>query len=341
MQSFSQFFSNFLNTGFDLPRTHTFFVFAQHEQHRVLPFVSDLFFKNDGVRVATGLVQEQLKVQSDQALDQLSIFAVQTEEKKEALCVWLDDFLVAPESSFLTATQKQAFFQKFQQLCERKTLFLGSLSQKDADLFTSFIADEGIQVDFVKVPERMSFEDFSLCAALMDFSSNIELHDIFSLSFELSFDHALILLDHVSCMSKKTWEKSKDYLFALVSDAGELRELSEFFWTRNAKRFFAEWGRVQSEYPEGFWTSYWSNQFFLAYFYIDRAENSVKATPQGTEHALAPSFTWKNGWKKYSKSYCFSLHKHLFELDFELKNGSELSAFEGFFAAHFLAAERR
>ncbi|MBM3894118.1 hypothetical protein FJ366_00745 [Candidatus Dependentiae bacterium] len=334
MKSFAAFFSEIINKREDMWNTHVFFVYQHMHSVRLQPFIATILKKRYSLRILNALTAEELKREDNENREQLSLFG-SSEVLLRPDIVWLVDFLSSPDGSFLNQAQKQAFFKQFYSLLGSSVVYCASLSQKDADLLKSFLGERAHEVEFVKIPDRLSYDDFLLCACLADFSSTIELREVYSLFFELSLDQALVLFDHVGCMSKKTWEKSKDYLFSLAFEGGELRDISEFFWTKNAKRFFAEWSRLASEYSDVFWTSYWSNQLFLAYFYIDRASENPKTTPQGQEHSLAPYFTWKNGWKKYTKTYCVQLHQKLFELDCELKNGSESSAFEFFFNAHF------
>jgi hypothetical protein len=153
-------------------------------------------------------------------------------------------------------------------------------------------------------------------------------------------DDSLIFIEHGACVGRKGLDSFASYSKNLLTSNVQMRDLSEFFWTKDAKKFFQAWSSLSAEYPEQFWVSYWSNQFFLAYFFIERASSGVKVTPVGQEHALSPNFTWKQGWKKYSKSDCVELHNRLYEVDCELKNGSSETALEMFFSGHFLESSR-
>ncbi len=159
---------------------------------------------------------------------------------------------------------------------------------------------------------------------------------LYDLRPHLSLDDSLIFIEHGACVSRKGWDFFGQYSENLLSQTVQMRDLSELFWTKDAKKFFSAWSRVSLDYPEQFWISYWSNQFFMAYFFIERASAGTKVTPVGPEHALAPSFTWKMGWKKYSSQQIVILHNRLYEVDCELKNGSDETALEMFFSGHFL-----
>ena len=338
MQAFDLFLTQILRKEKEVLGKNICFVYQQNEPVRLQEFICGLFRTHFSQKIgSTTLIYERENPNYDLP-DQLSVFVAPEAAVVRTAVLWLQDFLLArsDEVGFLTLSQKQAaFIQLKELLLATKQHYFFETSAKDAQLLQEFF-DTSDVILFVKVPEKLSFDVFSLCAKAVGFSSSISLEDIFGLSFEMSLDSALILFDHVACVSRRTWEISKGYLFGLLSEVNELRDLSEAFWTRNQKRFFVEWNKVSADYPESFWVSYWSNQVFLAYFYIDRASSAQKITPQGQEHSLSPTFTWKNGWKKYSKSYCFTLHKILFEIDSELKKGSTESILEYFLTTHFL-----
>lgn len=337
MQSFLWFLQQVDTRSQDLYSRHICFV-AREVQLRLHDFLSHVLGKSANKKLLVSSLSEELELARYDQTAQLGLFAPDDGHPSSGSLAWLQDFLVPAESvGFLTQAQKSAELSKLASVFEKnpnKTYFF-EISAKDFEGSKAFFEELGTCV-FVKLPEALSPEEFSACASLMGFSSSIPLQELYSTRLEMPLDHALILFDHASCVSKRTWDMFKDYSFALLSSNSQLRDLSESFWTRNSKRFFNEWRRIGPEYPESFWVAYWSSQFFLAYFYIDRAQQVTKITPAGVEHGLSPTFTWKNGWKKYSKAYCEQLHSKLYEIDFELKNGSDGVVLEYLFNQHFL-----
>ena len=338
MQSFLSFLQHMQARSQDLPARNICFV-ARESQIRVYDFLSHVLSKQLSKKFLVSSVPEELELSSYDQTSQLGLFATGEMGTAVGSAFWLKDFLVPSDSAgFLTQAQKSAELSRLALVFEKnpnKTYFF-EISVKDFEGSKAFF-DAVSGCAFVKLPEALSPEEFALCADLMGFSSSISLQDLYTTRLEMPLDHALILFDHASCVSKRTWETFKEYSFGLLSSNSQLRDLSESFWTRNSKRFFAEWKRIGEEYPESFWVAYWSTQLFLAYFYIERAQHVAKITPGGAEHGLSPTFTWKNGWKKYSKEYCEQLHSKLYEIDLELKNGSDGAVFEYFFNRHFLA----
>jgi hypothetical protein len=338
MQAFDSFLAQILRKEKEVLGKNICFVYQQSEPVRLQEFICVLYRIHFFQKIAPTTLTYEGESPNYDLPDQLSVFVAPEAALVHTAASWLQDFSLArsDEVGFLTLSQKQALFIQLKELLLSTTKhYFFEASAKDAQLLQESLG-ASVQVLFIKVPEQLSIEVFSLCAQAVGFSSSIPLEEIFTLSFQMSLDSALILFDHVACLSRRTWESSKGYLFGLLSDVNELRDLSEAFWTRNQKRFFLEWNKISADYSENFWISYWSNQVFLAYFYIDRASSGQKITPQGQEHSLSPTFTWKNGWKKYSKSYCFILHKILFEVDSELKKGSAESILEYFLTTHFL-----
>lgn len=318
---------------------HSVCFVMKEPQSRLCDFLSHILSKKFSKKLERSSIVEELEALRYDQTAQMGLFgAPEVADISVQQPCWLDGVLVPGESaSFLTQAQKNTQLAQLSDILTKslnKTYFF-EMSFKDFDGSKAFFEDHP-QVISVKIPDILSFEDFSLCAQLWVFSSAIPLQELFGLRLEMQLDHAFVLFDHASSVSRRTWEAFKEYAFGLLSSSSQLRDLSESFWTRNSKRFFNEWRRVGPEYPETFWVAYWSTQLWLAYFYIDRAHHVDKITPTGQEHGLSPWFTWKSGWKKYSKAYCEALHARLYEIDLELKNGSDGQVLEYLFNQHFL-----
>lgn len=310
---------------------------VREPQVRLFDFISTVLEIKADQKSSLSSVPDELEASTYDQTSQLGLFSV-GEAQTSVQIIWLQDFIVPAESAnFLTQAQKTAECAKLATLFEKnpnKTYFF-EISVKDYEGLKTFF-DGLSSCVFIKLPEALTLDEFAKCADLLGFSSSISLEDLFSLRLEMPLDQALVLFEHAPCVSRRTWDAFKDYSFGLLSSNSQLRDLSESFWVRNTKRFFTEWRRVGPEYPEAFWVAYWSTQLWLAYFYIQKARQVAKITPAGAEHGLSPSFTWKNGWKKYSQEYCEQLHSRLYEIDLELKNGSGGEVLEYFFNQHFL-----
>ena len=301
-------------------------------------FVSQVLEKKAGQKLVATSIPDELEASAYDQTSQLGLFST-GEIQTTGHMTWLQDFLVPAESAgFLTQAQKTAECSKLAAVLGKNPnkAYFFEVSVKDFEGAKAFF-DELSTCVFVKLPEALTLDEFAKCADLIGFSSSIPLQDLFAMRLEMPLDHALVLFEHASCVSKRTWDAFKEYSFGLLASNSQLRDLSESFWVRNSKRFFTEWRRIGPEYPEAFWVAYWSTQLWLAYLYIQRAQQVAKITPAGAEHGLSPSFTWKNGWKKYSREYCEQLHSQLYEIDLELKNGSDGEVLEYFFNRHFLA----
>ena len=297
-------------------------------------FVRRVMLKNGQLHLVCSDLAQELQTLAYDTTAQLGLFGGTAILQAKKNC-WLSD-LFATET-YLTAQQKIALLKKVRDLIEKNAAsrYFFEVDARDVEAHKTLL-NEIENLHLIKISDSISFEEFAAMAEFFERSASVSLQEAYGLRPSMSFDHAIIILEHVSCVSRRTFGSFERYLFGLLPSSVQLRDLSEAFWTRNSKKFFVDWARMADEYPEGFWVSYWSTQLFTAFFFIDRSLREGKVTPMGAEHGLSPTFTWKLGWKKYSKAYCEQLHSVLFEIDFELKNGSSPEALEYFFNKHFL-----
>lgn len=296
---------------------------------RVVAFESGKFRYSD--------LEEEASSTKYDSCDQQCLFGDVEQASADVTVCWLQDFPQNPESTFLSPTQRHAKINELSAISAKNTasLYFFSLSQREFDANPGVL--EGLGALCVKIPEALDYELFSACAYFFELPATCDCRGLYNLRPNLSLDDSLIFIEHGACVSRKGWDFFAEYSENLLASTVQMRDLSEFFWTKDATKFFSAWSKIAQEYPEQFWISYWSNQFFLAYFFIERASSGVKVTPVGQEHALSPNFTWKQGWKRYTKQQCAALHNRLYEVDCELKNGSDEMALQFFFSTHFLS----
>lgn len=330
MQSFLQ----FLQIRSDLASAGSFCFVTRESQALLGDFIRRVILKSGQGNVVCSDLAQEIQTLAYDTTAQLGLFAGDAVLQAKKNC-WLSD-LFATET-YLTSQQKMTLLKKLRDLIEKNATsrYFFELDARDVETHKALL-NEIENVHLIKISDSISFEEFAAMADFFERSASVSLQEAYGLRPSMSLDHAIIILEHISCVSRRTFGSFERYLFGLFPSSVQLRDLSEAFWTRNSKKFFTDWERMADEYPDGFWVSYWSTQLFTAFFFIDRSLREGKVTPVGAEHGLSPTFTWKLGWKKYSKAYCVELHDRLYEVDCELKNGSDQTALENFFSGHFL-----
>lgn len=309
--------------------------FVSKELQALLPDFMRRVVAFEGGAFRYSTLEQEATASKYDSYDQQGLFSEELVSSAVAPC-WLQDYPQNAEAQFLTPTQRQTKFVELHALAAKNTaaIYFFALTQREYDANPQALESLGVCV--VRVPEVLDFELFSACTYFFQLPSTCSAEDLYDVRSGLSLDDSLILIEHGACVSKRGMGQFAGYSENLLSPNVQIRDLSEFFWSKDAKKFFMAWSRILGDYPEQFWISYWSTQFFLAYFFLERTALNPKTSPVGQEHALAPWFTWKAGWKKYTKQQVVALHNRLYEVDCELKNGSAVNALDVFFSAHFL-----
>ena len=132
--------------------------------------------------------------------------------------------------------------------------------------------------------------------------------------------------------------KSMDAFFELwleqlvISDVS-LFYLGQLFFEKRADEFFVQWHQVRPYYSDQFWTAFFSEQLFKAYFYVV-AQGRIAPEQKQMTYGLPFSFL-KHDWRLYQAAQLQQAHQQLYEVDVALKTGGTVYRFDLFFAKFF------
>ncbi len=132
--------------------------------------------------------------------------------------------------------------------------------------------------------------------------------------------------------------KSMDLFFdawlekLVISDVS-LFYLAQLFFEKKSDQFFQEWHVVKNHYSDQFWTVFFSDQLFKAYFYVC-AQGRVDQSQKQMTYGLPFSFL-KHDWRLYQPATLKQAHEELYTVDVALKNGGSSFMLDGFIAKYF------
>jgi len=160
---------------------------------------------------------------------------------------------------------------------------------------------------------------------------------LFSIKKEYSLEQLFLLKEYGGLLGSNMGPFFQEWIEKLVVSDVSLFYLSQLFFEKNGADFFIQWNRVRGLYPDQFWTAFFSEHLFKAYFYVQH-KSFVPADQKQLTFGLPFSFL-KNDWKLYRGRELQQAHQKIYKIDLSLKrSGSsyQLDSFcMSFFNGHF------
>ncbi len=149
----------------------------------------------------------------------------------------------------------------------------------------------------------------------------------------LTLDQAVMLIFYCMTLGSRTDIFVKNWLEKIITPEQSLFTLSSLFFAKKTTHFFTYWQMLAETYPPPFWTTFWSEQLFKAYWFVyySKQKNLTEAKKIG--HRLPFSFM-QHDWKKISLQELKIMHNALYIFDCSLKNNT-ITSFERIFAKFF------
>lgn len=204
-------------------------------------------------------------------------------------------------------------------------VLLGFISSEDKDNFKN---QPIIDLDELSTQEKNMFfsEIFSqnIVTRAQDFLKNFP---------KASFDQIIIIFYYTAVLSKNTHNQFKqEWLSKIVALESSLFELAQYFFARKSEQFWNIWHKVKEDYAAPFWTAFWSEQLWRAYYVIDLYKQNRIVEAKQLSFKLPFSFLQKD-WKHISLNELTKAHDFLYQGDYSSKNGSSDYFLEVFYAS--------
>lgn len=147
---------------------------------------------------------------------------------------------------------------------------------------------------------------------------------------EFSLEQLCLLSNYAGLIGKNMDVFFQEWLEQLVICDVSLFYLAQLFFEKKADHFFFQWHQVRPFYSDQFWTVFFSDQIFKAYFYV-KAQARIDQSQKQMTYGLPFSFL-KHDWKLYQCDFLQQGYEQLYDVDMALKSGGSTYCLDGFLA---------
>lgn len=133
-------------------------------------------------------------------------------------------------------------------------------------------------------------------------------------------------------------EQTISFLEKIIVPETSLFAISQHFFAKDSRAFFKAWQQYQLEYPLTFWSVFWSEQLWRAYFVWFYLNQKNFAAAKSMSFRLPFTFLQKD-WKRSSLTEFKNAHQYIYELDLISKSSVEITYSLDLFYSKFFSNE--
>lgn len=307
--------------------------FAKHssgdlQKHSAILFIgknySPLFFDRALVFLQASSSDQQIKkINIDLDISQISL-NVATTFLGQTCIYWFGDL------SLISSKKKRidliTMFQRYQ----GPHVLIGFITSEEAPLQKSSCLE-------VSIENSYGYDQIKRLSLLHDGQkpeiAAMFFAKLFRINKEYGLDQICLLQDYAGLLGKNMDMFFDNWAEKLVASDISLFYLSQLFFEKKAEEFFLTWSVIRTDYSDQFWTTYFSEQLFKAYFYTFW-QGKVPIDQKQLTFGLPFSFL-KQDWKLYSTFELEAAHQKMYEIDIALKSGGSSYRLDSFFALFF------
>lgn len=151
---------------------------------------------------------------------------------------------------------------------------------------------------------------------------------------QLSLDKACFFAQYEFLLGKNTDDFFAQWMMHLIDPMHSMFTLSQHFFAKKNKAFFRQWAHMSELYLPPFWVTFWADQLWRAYVYVDMMQQKKVVEAKKAQYKLPFSFINRD-WSAYTLDELRNAHHCLAKLDYQLKNGSSDIGLEYFYTQFF------
>ncbi|MFC1841635.1 hypothetical protein ACFLYA_01055 [Candidatus Dependentiae bacterium] len=148
---------------------------------------------------------------------------------------------------------------------------------------------------------------------------------------KLTLDMFCMLMRYTFLVGKNHKEFIDTWLNKIIEPEKSLFTLSQYFFDRNAQKFFALWLNIKDDYQEQFWITFWSEQTWRACNVVQLIQAKKVADARRVSFRLPFSFMQRS-WRNFNTVELKNAHDFLYKIDYSLKNGGDPFSLDLFYA---------
>lgn len=165
--------------------------------------------------------------------------------------------------------------------------------------------------------------------------STVFIQSLFARVENIPFDQACALMRYAKLVGSNQQEFVEQWLDSLLISEKSLFLLSQYFFAKSPKKFFTYWAKIGTDYSEPFWITFWSEQIWRSYHYVELMRQKKFAEAKGVAFRL-PFSLIQTDWQKLNTHELKTAHNFLYSMDFSLKNGGNSFSLDLFYSKFFL-----
>jgi hypothetical protein len=137
---------------------------------------------------------------------------------------------------------------------------------------------------------------------------------------QYTIDQLCVLLEYSTLLGKNMDQFFQEWLDEIVMSDVSLYAVSQYFFEKNPKKFFELFNQLRHIYSEPFWTTFFSEQLFKAYWYV---VNKGQIAPEQKQMTFGLPFSFmKLDWKHHKKESLQQAHQKIYEVDLAVKSSN-------------------
>ncbi|MBI2345199.1 hypothetical protein HYV10_03995 [Candidatus Dependentiae bacterium] len=171
----------------------------------------------------------------------------------------------------------------------------------------SYSSDQVLKLDFLYEGQKVEVVSYFLAK-------------LYRKRKQYSLDQLCILLEYASLLGKNIDQFFERWLDEIVASEVSLYAVGQYFFEKNPKKFFELFNQIRYQYTNPFWTSFFSEQLFKAYWFV--VHNGQIAIEQKQMTFGLPFSFIKNDWRLHKKSSLLLAHQKIYEIDLAIKSGA-------------------
>jgi len=177
----------------------------------------------------------------------------------------------------------------------------------------------------IQVPDTLTREQyqqffalfFTFCQPDVAFDQRL-----FRLKSSVDIDMACRFMRYQTVVGKNSSLFFDFWLVKIAAPTASLFTLSQYLFAGEAQKFYDYWLGIKDDYPEEFWTVFWSEQIWQAAIFVYKTQHIGYAEAKKSFTRLPFSFIQKD-WKKHTISSLTQAHDLIYQLDYRNKTGIE------------------
>jgi hypothetical protein len=190
----------------------------------------------------------------------------------------------------------------------------------------------------VTLPSELNVAQFNELTRIFDINLDTRkttfIKNIVSGSTSLDLETSCMLINYIELISSKYLDDYSPFLANVIGTSPSLSQLSEYFFAKNSNAFFSVWSKINNEYPDIFWLSFWAEQVWKAHHVIKYLNEKNFVQAKRMAFRLPYSFINRD-WQKSNSKELAQAHEFLYHIDYALKTGSSFCAIDLFYVNYF------